>query len=83
MEYIFKTGSPEKVSLYRFDQEKNKRQFEIETAMRGKIQPIKGLPVQVETFGERSYKLVPAAPLTPGEYAIIIGEELYTFGVDQ
>jgi hypothetical protein len=26
--------------------------------------------------------LVPASPLAPGEYAIIIAGEIYTFGVD-
>jgi hypothetical protein len=84
IEFVFKTGSPEKVSLYRFDVKKNKRA--VQTAMLNRMgggQLIKGLPIEVSKFGESSYKLVPASPLTPGEYAIIIADEIYTFGVDQ
>jgi hypothetical protein len=46
------------------------------------IIPVKGLPVELTQFGASSYKLVPASPLTPGEYAITIADEVYTFGVD-
>jgi hypothetical protein len=86
LEFVFKTGSPEKVSLYRFDQKSNKRRFDYEKG-HGRngdsgLEPIKGLPVEVSKFGESSYQLVPASPLTPGEYAIMIAEEAYTFGVD-
>jgi hypothetical protein len=81
--FTFKTGSPEKVSLYSFEQKKNKRRFLFEK-IRGAmiIVPVKGLPVELTQFGASSYKLVPASPLTPGEYAITIADEVYTFGVD-
>ena len=80
-EFVFNTGSPEKVSLYRFT-EGGKRQFEFKKLTMGGTEFIKGLPVEVSKYGESSYKLVPASPLAPGEYAIIIAEEVYTFGVD-
>jgi hypothetical protein len=85
-EFVFQTGSPEKVSLYRFDHKKNNRQFLIEKIappIKGGSEDIKGLPVEVSKYGESSYKLVSASPLTPGEYAINIAGEVYTFGVDQ
>ena len=79
IDFVFKTGSPEKVSLYRFVQKGKKRYFDFNQGPK----PIKGLPVEVSTYGERSYKLVPASPLAPGEYAINVAGEIYTFGVDQ
>ena len=79
IEFIFKTGSPEKVSLYRFVQKGKRRYFDVGQGSK----PIKGLSIEVSQFGASSYKLVPISPLTPGEYAIIIADELYTFGVDQ
>jgi hypothetical protein len=84
-EFVFQTGSPEKVSLYRFDHKKNNRQFlteKIAPAVYGGSEDVKGLSIEVSKYGASSYKLVPAAPLTPGEYAIIIAGEVYTFGVD-
>jgi len=82
--FVFKTGSPEKVSLYSFEVKKNKRRFAFEKVDRHlKGSSIKGLPVEVSQYGEKSYKLVPASPLIPGEYAVIIAGEVYTFGIDQ
>jgi hypothetical protein len=49
----------------------------------GGSQEIRGLPVEVSQYGGSSYELVPTAPLTPGEYAIMIAGVLYTFGIDQ
>ena len=87
VDFVFKTGSPEKVSLYRFDQKKNKRRFDYEKGhgydLRQGLEAIRGLPADVSKYGESSYKLVPASPLPPGEYAINIAGEVYTFGVDQ
>jgi hypothetical protein len=83
IEFAFTTGSPEKVSLFRFEVKKNKRQFQ--TMMLNRTsggQLIKGIAVEVSKFGESSYKLVPASPLAPGEYTITIANNLYTFGVD-
>ena len=83
-EFVFNTGNPEKVSLYLFEEKKKKRQ--VQTMMldiRGGGKLLKGLPAEVSRYGESSYKLVPASPLTPGEYVIFLGDEVYTFGIDQ
>jgi hypothetical protein len=83
-EFVFNTGNPEKVSLYLFEQKKNKRQ--VQTMMldiRGGGKLLKGLPAEVSKNGESSFKLVPASPLTPGEYVIFLADQVYTFGVDQ
>jgi ABC-type microcin C transport system permease subunit YejB len=82
-EFVFSTGNPEKVSLYRFEQKKNKRQ--VQTMMldiRGGGKLLKGLSAEVSKHGESSYKLVPSAPLTSGEYAVFIADQVYTFGID-
>jgi hypothetical protein len=84
--FVFKTGSPEKVSLYRLDQKKKKRSFLIAKMAPGSMggsQEFRGLPVEVSKYGDSSFKLVPNSPLTPGEYAIMIAGVLYTFGIDQ
>jgi hypothetical protein len=84
IQFVFNTGNPEKVSLYLFEQKKNKRQ--VQTVMldiRGGGKLLKGLPAEVSKYGESSYQLVPASALTPGEYAIFLADQVYTFGVDQ
>lgn len=88
-DFVFNTGSPEKVTLFRFDLKKNNRHLLVGKLARPKFgtgirsEEIRGLPVVVTKFGESSYKLVPASPLTPGEYVILIAGEAFTFGVDQ
>lgn len=84
-QFLFKSGSAEKVSLYRFDQKKKKRSFVLEKIappIYGGSEASKGLPVEVSQFGESSYQLIPQAPLSAGEYAILIAGTVYTFGVD-
>ncbi|MGD0800467.1 MAG: hypothetical protein ABR906_04045 [Terracidiphilus sp.] len=86
IEFVFNTGSPEKVSLYGFIQKKSERRFEFQkqpSTWKMEVAIVKGLTIDVSKFGESSYKLVPASPLAPGEYAIIIAGNLYSFGVDQ
>lgn len=88
-DFVFNTGNPEKISLFRFDLKKGKRNLVVEKMVRPKFgtgfraEEIRGLPVTVTKFGTSSYQLVPAAPLSPGEYVIVIAGEAYTFGVDQ
>ena len=84
--FVFKAGSPEKVALYQFDQKWKNRQFtvgKIASYLTGGTTLVKGLPVEVTKYGESSFKLTPASQLAPGEYAISIAGELFTFGVDQ
>lgn len=83
-DFAFNTGSPEKVSLYRFVLKKKRRQFEyLEHHPASPEEYIKGLPIETTKYGESSFKLAPISLLAPGEYAIIIAGEIYTFGVDQ
>jgi hypothetical protein len=84
IEFVFKVGSPEKVALYRFIERGKKRYFDTEQTVgaKGGPQVIKGLPIEVVQFGA-SYKLTPASPLAPGEYAIMIAGESFTFSVEQ
>jgi hypothetical protein len=82
-EFVFNTSNPEKVSLYRFDQKKKKRQFlSVKLKITGGGELIRGVPIEVSKFGESSYRLVPSSPLTPGEYAINLADNVYTFGID-
>jgi hypothetical protein len=83
-EFVFKTENPEKVTLYRFEEKDNNRQFEIgvRSDNYSNASHIKGLPIKVSQFGASSSKLIPASPFTPGEYAIMIAGEVYTFGID-
>jgi len=84
IEFVFNTGSPEKVSLYAFEQKKNKRQFQTaKLRVTGGGEMIKGLPVEVSKYGDSSYRLIPTSPLNPGEYGIVIAGAVYTFGVDK
>jgi len=82
-EFVFNSGRPETVSLYRFELKKDKRRFGYERVGMVRGDYLKGLHVDISKYGESSYKLVPASPLDPGEYAIIIGDEVFTFGIDQ
>ena len=93
-EFVFITGSPEKVALYRFGPDgKTRMQYRIVSKDRWFIveknssldgtEPINGLPEEITKYGESSYMLVPASPLAPGEYAITIAGQMFTFGIDQ
>jgi len=83
-EFVFKVEHPENVKLYRSLQKKNQRQFElVKIANSGRTrEPIQGIPVEITKYGESSFKLAPQSPLAPGEYAIIYGEKVLSFGVD-
>ena len=57
MEFTFQTGSPEKVSIYKFEFKKKNRQFLIERMAppnKGGIEDIKGLPADVSEYGKSS-----------------------------
>ncbi|MGA3159666.1 MAG: hypothetical protein ABSC77_00500 [Terracidiphilus sp.] len=83
-EFVFILGNPESVSIYRFDQKKNERQFEmVKLRSNGREREnIPGIPTDLTKYGDTSYKLVPKSPLTPGEYAIEFGNKVFTFGID-
>ncbi len=83
VEFVFNTGKPESVSLYRFEQKKDKRRFGYGRVGVVRDDSIKGLHVNLSKYGESSYKLAPVSALNPGEYAIVIADEVFTFGIDQ
>lgn len=82
-EFVFKIGNPENVKLYGFTQKKNKRQFELAKVKGRTREIIPGIPVEITKFGESSYRLVPHSSLSAGEYAILTGPKIFSFGVDQ
>jgi hypothetical protein len=82
-EFIFKTEDPERAELFQFTVKKKQRQFE-EVRLQGKSKEmLTGIPVNITKFGESSYKLIPQAPLGPGQYALMFttGRKIFTFGV--
>jgi len=83
-EFAFKSGNPESVALYRMEQKKKGREADYAILdSRLASQQIRGLAAEVTQFGQSAYKLVPSAPLAPGEYMIYAGDKVFTFGVDQ
>jgi hypothetical protein len=84
-EFVFKIGNPESVALYKMDQKKKEREADYGTigGPGYSRQQIPGLAAEVTQFGQSAYKLVPSAPLDPGEYMVYAGNRVFTFGVDQ
>ncbi len=84
VEFVFKMGDPENVALYRLEQKKKERLADYAvTDSQSTREQIPGLVVEFTRFGHSAYKLVPSAPLAPGEYMIYDGDQVFTFGVDQ
>ena len=84
VEFVFKIGNPENVALYAFSLKKKKRLTEYSELLSnwGK-RPIPGIPAEVVSYGQSSFKLVPKSPLAVGEYVISTGNKMFTFGIDQ
>lgn len=83
-EFVFKVGNPESVALYAMQQKKNDREADYATIDgRYNREQIRGLAAEVTQFEQSAYKLVPSAPLAPGEYMIYAGDKIFTFGIDQ
>jgi len=75
--------------LYKFTVKGSKREFPYEKrayAFFGNSShdsPIDGIAVSVSRYKETAYQFSSDQPLDPGEYAIIFGAKIYTFGVDE
>ena len=83
-EFVFKMGDPENVALYAMEQKKKERlAYYAATDSQSTREQVPGLAVAITQFGRSAFKLVPSAPLAPGEYMIYDGDEVFTFGVDQ
>jgi hypothetical protein len=62
-----------------------KHYFHADRSVRREI----GVPIEISSYGESSYKLVPSSPLSAGEYAITleqspqaVNRRIFTFGID-
>jgi hypothetical protein len=84
MEFVFKVGNPEGVTLYPAIKTKKERRVDYSESTYPKYddKPIPGIAIEVSQYGQSSYKLVPKSPLAPGEYVINAGTRVFTFGVD-
>jgi hypothetical protein len=85
--FVFRASedSAEKAKLCRFTIKGDRREFEEGKWKRRDYQPNPGVTVDIAKFGDSSYKIVPEAPLEPGEYALFTGDTgavVFTFGVD-
>ena len=85
--FIFRASedSAEKSKLYKFTVKGDRREFEQGKWRRRDYKPNPGEAVDISKFGESSYRIVPEAPLEPGEYALFTGDTaavVFTFGVD-
>jgi hypothetical protein len=93
--FVFKFESPENAVLYlsstKNDKDTNRRQFVCNRVYKNnKMELDPGIPIDITQFGESSYKLIPKAPLSPGEYAVMLrgstqvkDHKIFTFGIDQ
>ncbi len=70
--------------LYKFTQSGKKREFAYEKGNQRNAIPIPGLPVTVSKYkGGSAYQFSADERLAAGEYGIVFGENIYTFGVDE
>src|ERR1035438_4429686 len=85
--FVFRASeeSAEKAKLYRCSINGGRREVVLGKLHRADFKPNPGLPVDITKFGESSYKIVPQAPLDPGEYALLTGVTqtpvMFTLGV--
>jgi hypothetical protein len=84
-DFVFNIGTPEHVKIYRFtsDEKHKTRKFELVKIKGRTRETINGIPADITKFGGSSYRLVPRSPLAPGEYAVLTGSKIFSFGIDQ
>lgn len=68
--------------LYKFTVKGSKREFPFEKGNLRNSTPIDGITVSVSRYKETALQFSSDQPLEPGEYAIIFGNRIFTFGVD-
>ena len=70
--------------LYKFNVSSKKREFAYEKGNQRNATPIPGLPITVSKYkGGAAYQFSADDPLAPGEYGIVFGDSIFTFGVDE
>jgi hypothetical protein len=68
--------------LYKFDVHGNRRKFEYGKVNASHSTKIEGVSITVQRYRETAFQFQAEQPLTSGEYAIVFGDHIYTFGVD-
>lgn len=68
--------------LYKFTVKGSKREFPYEKGDQRNSTAIDGITVSVSRYKETAFQFSSDQPLEPGEYAIVFGDRIYTFGVD-
>lgn len=79
---VFKDEEASRAKLFQFNVKSSEREYPLGTWKHRDFTPNVGLPINVSKFGRTSFKLSPASPLSPGEYALTLGPTVYTFGVN-
>lgn len=79
---VFKDEEASRAKLFQFNVKSSEREYPLGTWKHRDFTPNVGLPINVSKFGRTSFKLSPANPLSPGEYALTLGPTVYTFGVN-
>jgi hypothetical protein len=70
--------------LYRFTVNGKKREFAFEKESQRNTTPIDGLSTSVSKYsGGSAYQLSADERLSPGEYALVFADRIFTFGVDE
>ncbi|MGA9528562.1 MAG: hypothetical protein WBS24_10640 [Terriglobales bacterium] len=70
--------------LYKFAQSGKKREFAYQKGNQRNSTPIPGLPITVSKYkGGSAYQFSADDRLSAGEYGIVLGDSIYTFGVDE
>ena len=87
-EFVFKIGSPQDARIFAFakdekDRKNVKRWFSLVHFSGKTTQTSPGLDSDITKFGDSSYKIVVLPVLQPGEYAVVLGARVFTFGIDQ
>jgi hypothetical protein len=68
--------------LYKFTVNGSKRKFEYGKVNVRNSTPVEGLTISISRYKETAFQFSSDQTLSPGEYAILFGDRLYTFGVD-
>jgi hypothetical protein len=78
---VFKEEEASRAKLFQFNVKGSDREYDLSKWHRKESTTNTGLPLNVSRYGQSSFKVTPASPLTPGEYALTLGPTVFTFSV--